>query len=577
MPEALDLFDREFVFTQRPLLAVGEFRRECERRGVRLLDEHLEALHRAGVLVPLYRVAKEVRGGLAEARRRQLTWLLPSRGLGPVPTRGHGLHIARMDGRVYAAHAEPYRPWRRFRRRFASSTFLASEYLYSPYQLLAAPQLSAFLARMRARRLGDGEVRFTFPTRRPEHNRPESGREALDRLVIALSALEAVYRPTVLRRISLPIELDYEAWLRHRDAFVPSAMLAWLGWDASAVREAAERLLITAHRIDPLREWHALVRQVRPEKWETLRGDALTAHEQRVAAEMLLQFHEGLAREGVAEPLSPPPGRTWHPLRERLGGADADLDAALMDYGLSPHPALVLIREGQTESELMPRVFDRLDIPRRERFIQIVDARGTERDLGLLAAYAVLPRLGAADVDSVVLTRPPTRFLVAIDPEGRYATDEDRRAQRDRWVQQLFDRLPPEYRTPALREDLASLLEVETWGQGSFEFAHFTDEEMATALLQLHAGPEPPTLPALAARLATIRRTSGNIEEIWKRWPIPRPTKPRLAVELWSALEARIGAAATRDELDRIPIVRIALRARDLARELPRAGVVLRR
>ena len=576
MPEALDLFDHEFVFTQRPLLAVGEFRRECQRCGVHLLDEHLEALHRAGVLVPLYRVAKEVRHGLAEARRRQLTWLPPSLGLGPVPTRGHGLHIARMDGRVYAAHAEPYRPWRRFRRRFASSTFLASEYLYSPYQLLAAPRLPAFLARMRARRLGDGEVRFTLPARRPEHDRSGSLREALDRLVIALSALEAVYRPSVLRRISLPVELDYEAWLHHREAFVPSAMLAWLGWDASEVEEVAERLLTTAHRIDPLREWHALVRQVRPEKWETLRGDALAAHEQRVAAEMLLQFHEDLAREGVAEPLSPP-GRTWHPLRGRLGGADADLDAALMDYGLSPHPALVLILEGQTESELMPRVFDRLDIPRYERFIRIVDARGTERDLGLLATYAALPRLGAADDDSVVLTRPPTRFLVAIDPEGRYATDEDRRAQRDRWVQQLFDRIPPEHRTPALREDLASLVEVETWGQGSFEFAHFTDEELATALLQLHAGPQPPTLAALAARLATIRRTSGNIEEIWKRWPATRPTKPRLAVRLWSALEARIGAAATRDDLDSIPIVRIALRAHDLARDLPRAGVVLRR
>lgn len=577
MPDALDLFDHDLIFTQRPLIAVGEFRRECERRGIHLLDEQLEALHRAGVLVPLYRVAKQVRRGLAEARRQQLTWLPPSLGLGPVPTSGHRLRIARADGRVHAAHAEPYRPWWRLRRRFDGSTFLASEYLYSPYQLLAAPHLPALLARMRVRRLEDGKVRFTLATRRPGHDRPGSWREALERLVIGLSALEAVYRPDILRRISLPVELDYEAWLRHREAFIPSAMLAWLGWDASAVEEAAERLLTTAHRIDPLRDWHALVRQVRPEQWETLRGDALTAHEHRVAAEMLLHFREDLAREGAVEILPPPAGKAWQPLRGRLGGADADLDAVLMDFGLSPHPTLVLVLEGQTEWELMPRVFEHLGIPRHERFIQIVDARGTERDLGLLAAYAILPRLGDADDDTITLTRPPTRFLAVIDPEGRFATDKDRRAQRDKWVRQLFDRISREHRTPALREDLASLVEVETWGHGSFEFAHFADEELAAALLQEHAGPEPPTLPALAARLAAIRRTSGNIEQIWKRWLHPRPTKPGLAARLWPVLAARIEAAATRDELDRIPIARIALRAYDLAQELPRAGVMLHR
>ena len=54
--------------------------------------------------------------------------------------------------------------------------------------------------------------------------------------------------------------------------------------------------------------------------------------------------------------------------------------------------------------------------------IRIVDFGGTDRDLALLARYAVEPILGRDFGNGVALDRPLTRFLVMTDAEHRYAT-----------------------------------------------------------------------------------------------------------------------------------------------------------
>jgi hypothetical protein len=46
-------------------------------------------------------------------------------------------------------------------------------------------------------------------------------------------------------------------------------------------------------------------------------------------------------------------------LDDRLLAEPGDLEGALADRGLSPHPALLLVLEGETEMLLMPRVLDR--------------------------------------------------------------------------------------------------------------------------------------------------------------------------------------------------------------------------
>ena len=141
-------------------------------------------------------------------------------------------------------------------------------------------------------------------------------------------------------------------------------MLNWIGWDAKQIRDTAGRLLRVADSIDPLRDWYELVRLCHPEKWEKLRGDALVALDHRIAAEILLRFYEDLAQVDAAPPLEQTPKFVCGPRDRRLRSDPQQLDAVLMDFGVSPQPSLVLVLEGETERRLVPRVMDLLGIPR---------------------------------------------------------------------------------------------------------------------------------------------------------------------------------------------------------------------
>src|SRR2546421_1923620 len=62
-----DLLELDYVFGQRGLLTVEEFQKEAAGRGVELQLGHLEALHRSGELVPMFRVRlrrREMVGGM---------------------------------------------------------------------------------------------------------------------------------------------------------------------------------------------------------------------------------------------------------------------------------------------------------------------------------------------------------------------------------------------------------------------------------------------------------------------------------------------------------------------------------
>ena len=75
------------------------------------------------------------------------------------------------------------------------------------------------------------------------------------------------------------------------------------------------------------------------------------------------------------------------------------------------------------------------------------------------------------------------------DPEGAYETAESKRAAvKDRLIDELVLSLPERFRTHTMHEEgMANVVTVDTWGGlgGPFEFAHFTDEELADAIIEL--------------------------------------------------------------------------------------------
>lgn len=107
-------------------------------------------------------------------------------------------------------------------------------------------------------------------------------------------------------------------------------------------------------------------------------------------------------------------------------------------------------------------------------------------------------------------------------------------------------------------------MEILTWGKWPFEFAHFTDRQIADGLLVLAGVPYPSGRTDLVARVATVRASGKpNIDNIWPTSGIPN-LKISLADTMWPVLERRIETAIAR-QTKGPPVMRTALRAYELA------------
>lgn len=614
MRPTTDLLNLEFVFSQQVPLTSSKFIKALEQRILarefRLSDwEQLEELHRVGVLIPMFRFKKNTRSLLREARQRKLpaTSVLLGR---DVPF-AMNLHENEEIGSLIDPQFESYKTWYSYMRSYKTDylypnestnqektgSFWASSFLYSPYQLLLIPKLRNLLPKMhRHRRHQKHPSNWKFKLRLDERQQKEIVKEATENrdLMIALTALEAKYLPQLkghrFSSIYTGTDSFVEKLIAYQQSFDPTVVLDWIGWDADKVKKTAEKFLLRAERLDPLRDWYELVRMCHPDMLNKLRGDALIALDYRRAAEMLLRFYEDLQAYGAAPPFAEVPRRVRGPHDTRLKYDLGTLDEVLMKFGLSPQPALVLVIEGETEEYIIPEAMKLLGIPQYSSFIQTFNIKGVDKDFELLARYIVPLQLGDTLENAVLLTRPPTHFLVAVDAESKFRNSNKRKDLLKTWVDGIYGALPEEYRTENMRNDLNHFVNIETWDDDVFEFAHFTDAELAQALLATYTGSENPSLDYLIAEVNKIRgrNDNKNIESILRKWNYQKEQenpdyvrgrevgKTDLAIVLWPVLEKKIREASEND-LDQIPIVKVLLKAERFAALTLRKDVVIRR
>lgn len=566
-----------------PAKFIDEYKRRELRSDLSLsLWDQLEALHRARALIPVYRFRKNVVPILSECRRQSIDVVSAlTHQLGDEVSLSRYLNGLSGVGQLCDPSTDRFRPWPSYIRKIEGHLLWTSTFFYSHYQLLLVPMLRYVIPKLRARHATReySSLDLSYSLRLSEKMREyvEKERAENDELVIILSALEPTYLPWIVGHATNHRTDELESIFENKRTFRPIATLDWLGWDAERVRIAAERLLGVAESLDPLNDWYELTRLCRPDRWYKLRGDALVAVDYRVAAEILLRFYEDLATAGAASPLEPVPKQFYAARRRRLNTDRSELDQVLTEFGLSPQPSLVLVLEGDTEWFLVPRTMDLMGFPRQRTFIELFKGRGVDTDFGLLASYISVPYLGEPISKGFVLTRPPTHFLVAVDAEGKFLTKDSSEKQRRKWVEQIYKAIPKDNRTPNLRNDVLSLVSVETWDGQSFEFAHFTDEEITSGILDAYEGPSPPFFTDLRIWVGSVRAKSGNLERLWETWAPPRPRKTKLAEKLWPILERKIEDAISRNDTSSIPVVRVLHQAYQLASELPRYSVMIRK
>jgi hypothetical protein len=347
----------------------------------------------------------------------------------------------------------------------------------------------------------------------------------------------------------------------------------WLGVTPDWLKSHGQQLLHIADSIDPLGGWRELVREASPSTWKQLRGDARAAVDLRIGAELLLSHYDEIVGAGGAPALPKRTGRERTPFDTRLKPR-GHVDRLLTEFGLSPQPRLVLVVEGATELLIFPKLMEHFEIRTDREFIAIEDREGVGKDIAPLVAYAIAPPTEVEEAGRYLMPlRPLTRLLVVNDEEGPMATSKQRGKQREKWIDRVLRTLPREHRTEGVREGLKPLVHIDTWRPSgeSFEFAHFTDLQLANAIASIDQAVRQPTLQARTTHIGQLRAQRSNLKKaLW-----PRASKVHLAEALWPIMLAKVKQAEKRGTVDRIPIVRVLDHATQLANEFPRSGVVI--
>lgn len=519
-----------WAFTQQPPLSTAEFCREAKKRGVVIDVPTLRELYRVGLMAPFLEVRQ---------RRPPATPVPQPAVLDEPLARGtllNELRAARDSGRLVDPGTAPFRSRLRFEARPTDGRHWWNGLLYSPYQLLGLHQLRSVLSsRGRSTR-----AREATRLRQPSQAALDVA-ERDRRLAIVLTVLEAMYLPKLDDVWIRLTNADPDEWERYRLNFDPQGALAAASWHPDDLRREAERLLLTARSTGGVGLWTELIKRSPPRTWRELEGEPRVAMDHRVAAEILLLCHEDLATRKAIAPLPVPSGMTWHPLHERLSSRQHSLDDVLGRLGVSPHPPVVLILEGETEEYFAREIEVLLELRRDPEVVRILIA-STTADLTKVAALAATPLLGKRRVDGWDLLRPPTRLMIAFDPDKGYATPAEVSAQRQKILSEIRKGIRSQGMVPD-QGDLGSLVEITTWSGGCFEFSHFTNSELRRALRRVHPTCGGMTDTQLKTVLTSLRQRRIDISHLWKPWQ-PQPGKLDLARALLAPMRRRVLHAA---------------------------------
>ena len=140
--------------------------------------------------------------------------------------------------------------------------------------------------------------------------------------------------------------------------------------------------------------------------------------------------------------------------------------------------------------------------------------------------------------------------------------------------------MPKDYRTPKMRNALTRMVHVTTWNRRGecFEYAHFSDRQIAYAIVEAYGQAAPATEQQLVERIGSLRADgNGGYDRLWKTWSGNKPTKLTVAAALWPLLEPRVERAVAQGKPLGIPVVRVVLQAWRLAVGYPRHNMALER
>lgn len=545
---SLVLLTIPFIFTQDELLTTGDFLQRAKERGYNLTLDGLQTLHNHRLLVPFYRVSDtRVRGRRIEVE--------PDGGQN---ARGWTLQAA-ADGRLRDSAEEGYSAaWPYIRPPDEDARGWWNGFIFSSWQLL---ELRDVLNEYEWAKLGRGP---SFHAQRRQRAR---------RLDLALAVLATRYLPAVLGRLRMPLGVEEEGLRRFRAEADVQELLRLAGFDAADLKKEAELLLARGHR-DPLAKWLPLVRYANYSGWSKLRGEPLDCMWQRVAAEVLLHAHEDLAVAGLLDPLPDLAGAGWWtPLHDRLTARHPEaqtLERALAELGLSPHPRVILLVEGETELNHVPPLLAEFGLTQPQQ-VRVQATKSSKINAHLIARYGVTPRVGRRLGDRWMLDASLTALMIAMDAENEFETPAKRAKVRHKLQEAIREEV--QYQDADIgQEELDALVNIHVWGDDKYELANFTDDELVPAITRLAISQSTPSIASatweqdLRKELQAARTAHHDIKVPLGRMRV-REDKVGLAKLLWPVLRAKCEAEYVSDNV-KTPVLKLVLEVRQLVDRL---------
>lgn len=308
------------------------------------------------------------------------------------------------------------------------------------------------------------------------------------------------------------------------------------------LRHAYEALASAQSWVDPLSRWYPLVQFVSIDKRRNLKGGALQAETLREGALMLRCLHEELYGEVLPAPHEVGVTIINHmPELSVRKDIRRYLEFVVNAYGLNPQPKLALFVEGETEDQVIRRLFEELfGFSESTAWIELLNMKGVDNVTGGRSdRYRAILRL----ID--YLHHHQTIAFLILDNEN----NAERLRSAVTKTRSIFG-----HRKRITRPEY-----IKIWKK-SFEFDNFSDTELACVLSAL-------SQERCAFRSSEILNCRNDINPgmALKRIYQERAKFSLNKIELANALVDKMLSSKSRRHVENRPIVKVLRRVTKLA------------
>ncbi|RKX45039.1 MAG: hypothetical protein DRP27_05150 [Thermotogae bacterium] len=465
------------AFYQNFPLEVNKFIGYCKERGLNVNRGYLEDIEREGLFRPIMRV-----DGYYVNNTTDLKELYE-------------------NGRVIDPRQKGFVPWANYyekRERYREE--IVHSY-YHPYQIYFLKKVLEVGLRLSPFNIPQNNDELVLTIREREKymsdylGKLRKDSKKHEKFVELLLFIQNKYLPLVKQPGHIIVTGEIvtgERWYDLQKKVIPKEIVSALSLEAEEIDEYRGSIGRDGLYIDPLRAWYDLIKYIKYDKRQKLRGKALLAQDFYLISDMLALLLEDLTGKKQLETGSlDDTMKGCGVIRvygKELNYVDRDvLMRFLREYGINPRPRLVLIVEGDTEEVAFPIIANAMDIPLESCGIQIINIHGVDKHPRALIVDYSTPDIYQVDKEYYIHPER-TKVFIIFDREGN-----------ERWIKRFIK--DPDDEIEKMMKDVLSIIKQKKkntsaktndifhkhtvkyhiWNK-SFEYDNFSDKELSHEL-----------------------------------------------------------------------------------------------